>query len=194
LPPQRPRRPDGGNHATSAPARAHRAPLLACGAEVELASAGGSRRVRVEDFCTAPKRNVMTPDELVVAVHVPDRRGPQQFAKVGPRNAMVIAVCSLAVALDARARSVGTAIGSAGPTVLRAHSAEAFLAGELDWDGRSELDDAVIERFAELVAGDSRPIDDVRGLAAYRRHALAVLARRTLRWVWSDHREEAACA
>jgi CO/xanthine dehydrogenase FAD-binding subunit len=193
-PPIRTRGTIGGNLGTSSPAGDLLPPLIACGAEVELASTGGARRVRVEDFCTAPKRNVMAPDELVVAVHVPARRGPQQFAKVGPRNAMVIAVCSFALALDATTRSVGTAIGSAGPTVLRAGSAEAFIAGELDWDGGSELDDAVVDRFGELVAADSRPIDDVRGLAAYRRHALAVLARRTLRWVWSEHGGEAACA
>jgi CO/xanthine dehydrogenase FAD-binding subunit len=98
---------------------------------------------------------------------------------------MVIAVCSFA--LDLREDRVGTCIGSAGPTPLRATEAEAFAAGELDWDARAPLSDAALRRFGELVAGAARPIDDVRGSAAYRRHALGVLARRSLAWAWQEH-------
>jgi CO/xanthine dehydrogenase FAD-binding subunit len=100
---------------------------------------------------------------------------------------MVIAVCSFAVALDLRARTVGTGIGSAGPTPLRALEAEA-LAGDLPWQG-GPLDEQLAHRFGDAVAAASRPIDDVRGAAEYRRHALAVLARRTLRWAVNDVRE-----
>jgi CO/xanthine dehydrogenase FAD-binding subunit len=129
---------------------------------------------------------VLRGDELIVAVHVPLARGPQQFAKVGTRNAMVIAVCSFALALDPEARSVGTGIGSAGPTPLRAREAEDYLGSELDeaaaWHGGGALSDSAITRFGDLVAAAASPIDDVRGSAAYRRRALGVLAGRTLRW------------
>ncbi len=89
---------------------------------------------------------------------------------------MVIAVCSFA--LDVSDGRVGTCIGSAGPTPIRAREAEAFAEGLDSWS-----DDAGA-RFGELVAAAASPIDDVRGTAAYRRHALSVLARRTLTWAW----------
>ena len=140
----------------------------------------------VAEFITGPKRNVLAPDELIAAIHVREAAGAQQFSKVGTRNAMVIAVCSFALALDPEARTVGTCIGSAAPTPVRATEAEAFAAGALDWDGGGPLEEAVARRFGELAAAAASPIDDVRGSAAYRRHALSVLARRTLSWAWSE--------
>jgi CO/xanthine dehydrogenase FAD-binding subunit len=162
--------------------------LLACAADVEVASVRGTRTVPVREFFTGPKRSVLAPDELITAVTVPVGRGPQQFAKVGTRNAMVIAVCSFAVAIDLVDRTVGTGIGSAGPTPLRAVEAEEFAAAKLPWETRDPLPDSVSREFGRLVAAAARPIDDVRGSADYRRHALSVLARRTLGWAW---REEA---
>jgi CO/xanthine dehydrogenase FAD-binding subunit len=140
----------------------------------------------VAAFVTGPKRNALEPDELIAAVRLPAAAGPQVFAKVGTRNAMVIAVCSFALALDAEARTVGTCLGSAAPTPVRASEAEAFAASELDWEGRTPVSDATLERFGALVAGAARPIDDVRGTSAYRRHALAVLGRRALTWAWGE--------
>jgi CO/xanthine dehydrogenase FAD-binding subunit len=175
----------GGNLGSSSPAGDALPPLYASGAEVELASSRGTRRLPVAEFVTGPKRNVLAEDELIAAVWIAPATGPQQFAKVGTRNAMVIAVCSFALSLDLDARTVGTCIGSAGPTPIRATEAEAFAAGELDWDGRAPLDPAVLDRFGALVGAAARPIDDVRGSAAYRRHALGVLARRTLGWAWA---------
>jgi CO/xanthine dehydrogenase FAD-binding subunit len=176
----------GGNLGSSSPAGDALPPLYADDAEVELASAQGTRRLRVADFVTGPKRNQLRPDELIAAVHVRPARGAQQFSKIGTRNAMVIAVCSFGLSLDPEVRSVGTCIGSAAPTPVRASDAEAYAAAELDWDGGSELNADVTARFGELVAQAASPIDDVRGSAAYRRHALAVLARRTLTWAWSE--------
>lgn len=175
----------GGNLGSSSPAGDALPPLYASGAEVELASERGTRRLPVGEFITGPKRNVLAEDELIAAVWIAPATGPQQFSKVGTRNAMVIAVCSFALSLDLDARTVGTCIGSAGPTPIRATEAEAFAAGELDWDARAPLDPAMAERFGELVAAAAQPIDDVRGSAAYRRHALGVLARRTLGWAWA---------
>ncbi len=179
----------GGNLGTASPAGDAHPPLLAADAQVELASATGTRRVPVREFFTGPKQTTMRKDELIAAFLVEPAAGPQQFSKVGTRNAMVIAVCSFALALDPARRRVGTGIGSAGPTPLRATEAERFLEGVLDeegsWDGRTRVSEAAVTRFGELVASAARPIDDVRGTAAYRRHALSVLARRCFTWAWA---------
>jgi CO/xanthine dehydrogenase FAD-binding subunit len=178
----------GGNLGSASPAGDAHPPLLAADAVVELASVRGVRQVPVKDFFTGPKRSVLAPDELIRAVLVRPAAGPEQFAKVGTRNAMVIAVCSFALALDGAARRVGTGIGSAAPTPVAAPAAEEFAAAELPWQSRGPLPDPVARRFGELVSAAAAPIDDVRGTAAYRRHALAVLARRTLCWAWEELR------
>ena len=177
-----------GNLGSASPAGDAHPPLLAAGAIVEVESVRGRRLVPVADFFTGVKRNALEPDELIRAVHVPVTGGPQQFAKIGTRNAMVIAVASFALALHPAARRVGTGIGSAAPTPRRAPAAEDLLAGELDWDGRAPLDASVVRRFGELVAAAADPIDDVRGSAVYRRHALAVMAARTATWAWNEYR------
>lgn len=177
----------GGNLGTASPAGDCHPVLIACGAEVEAVSAArGSRRVAVDDFFVGPGQNALEPDELIAAVRVPRPSGPQQFAKVGRRNAMTLAVCSIAIAIDREQRTVGTAIGAVGPTPLRAADAEQFLAGALEeeglWESDRPLAAAVLERFGELVAAAARPVDDVRGSADYRRHAVSVLARRVASW------------
>ncbi len=181
-----------GNLGSASPAGDAHPPLLAINATVELESVRGTRTVPVKDYFTGPKRSVLEPDELIRAVHVPLTAAPQQFAKIGTRNAMVIAVTSFAIALHPDDRRVGTGIGSAAPTPRAAPEAEEWLAGELDWDIGSPIDDRVVRRFGELVAAAADPIDDVRGTAAYRRHALAVLAARTATWAWEDYRAEAS--
>ena len=78
---------------------------------------------------------------------------------------------------------VGVALGSCGPTILRASEAEGFAAGLFDetgWSKRLVLSDAARTEFGRLVASAARPIDDVRGTAAYRRHVLGVIAGRAL--------------
>ena len=180
----------GGNLGTASPAGDGLPPLYVSDAEVELASSSGTRRLAVAEFVTGPKRQAAREDELIAAFHLPAATGAQQFSKIGTRNAMVIAVCSLSLAIWPERRAVCACIGSAGPTPIRAAEAEAFIAGVLDedglWEGRGPLAGAALERFGELVAAAAAPIDDVRGSAAYRRHALAVLARRTLAWAWSE--------
>jgi CO/xanthine dehydrogenase FAD-binding subunit len=179
-----------GNLGTASPAGDAHPPLLAGGAVVDAESVRGRREIPIDDFFTGPKRNALAPDELIRSVRVPVAPGPQQFAKVGTRNAMVIAVCSFAVALDPVGGTVGTGIGSAGPTPLRSRAAEA-LAASLPWSVGGALDDDLVRSFGSLVAEAAVPIDDVRSSAAYRRHALGVLAGRSLRWVWSSYVESA---
>jgi len=175
----------GGNLGTASPAGDAHPVLLASDATVQLASISGARSLPVRDFFVGPKKNAMRPDELITGVSIPKAAGGQQFSKVGTRNAMVIAVCSFAVDVNHERGKVGTGIGSAGPTPLRAPEAEAFIEGELDWSNRKTPSAAALDRFGELVAAAAKPIDDIRGLAAYRRHALAVMARRCLAWAWA---------
>jgi CO/xanthine dehydrogenase FAD-binding subunit len=178
----------GGNLGTASPAGDALPPLYASDAEVELASTDGARRLPVAEFITGPKRNAMRPDELIAAFHIPRAEGPQQYAKIGTRNAMVIAVCAFGLALHPERKKVGTCLGSAAPTPVRAGEAEEFVEGVLEWDSRGEIGDSALARFGELVGEAARPISDVRGSAAYRAHAVGVLARRTLKWAWEEYR------
>ncbi|MCX4659437.1 FAD binding domain-containing protein [Streptomyces uncialis] len=182
----------GGNLGTASPAGDAHPALLAAGAEIEAESVRGVRRIPVDAFYTGVKRNALAPDELIRAVHVDTADGPQQFSKVGTRNAMVIAVCAFAFALHPRTRTVRTGVGSAAPTPIRAGTAEEFLTAALDedglWDSGRPVPPSVAKEFAGLCAAACAPIDDVRGTAAYRRHAVAVLARRTLTWAWESYR------
>ncbi|HUY70675.1 MAG TPA: FAD binding domain-containing protein [Gaiellaceae bacterium] len=150
----------GGNLATASPAGDALPPLHLESAEVECASVRGVRRVPLDEFVTGVKRTVLAPDELISAVWVTPSGASQTFMKVGPRNAMVIAVVSLALSAGEELRA---SFGSAGPrpVLVTAPRAEA-------------------DTFAERVAAAASPIDDVRGSAAYRRHALRVLASRAL--------------
>jgi CO/xanthine dehydrogenase FAD-binding subunit len=153
----------GGNLGTASPAGDALPPLLVEEADVELASVRGVRRMPVREFLIGPKRSALAEDELIAAVVVRPSGGAQTFMKVGPRNAMVIAVCSLAVVADRERGEVRASFGSAGPVpgLVRVPLSEA-----------TSLPDAVVAAAS--------PIDDVRGTAAYRRHALRVLAGRAL--------------
>jgi CO/xanthine dehydrogenase FAD-binding subunit len=153
----------GGNLGTASPAGDALPPLLVEGAEVELAKPGGTRSIPLTDFLVGPKRNSLADDELILAVRLAPSKSRQTFMKVGPRNAMVIAVCSLALAVDREREEIRAAYGSAGPVP------GLVTAPLADRDG-----------FPERVAAAASPIDDVRGTAAYRRHALKVLTGRAL--------------
>src|SRR5438046_5794680 len=150
----------GGNLGTSSPAGDALPPLLVCGGQVRVGSVRGERTLPLEEFVTGVKRNALADDELILDVTVDAEPGRQTFLKVGPRNAMVISVVSLALRVDGE---LTASFGSAGP-----------VPGLV----RAPLDDA--ESFPEQVASAASPIDDVRGTAAYRRHALRVLTRRAL--------------
>ena len=186
----------GGNLGTASPAGDGLPPLYVSDAEIEVASRdGGARRIPIGEFVVGPKRNALRPGELIAGYHVPAAEGPQQYAKIGTRNAMVIAVCSLALVLHPEQRRVAACIGSAGPTPIRATEAEAFIGGVLEerglWDAPAPLDELVLRRFGELVEIAAKPISDVRGTAAYRSYAVGKLAQRTCKWAWDEWREGA---
>jgi CO/xanthine dehydrogenase FAD-binding subunit len=179
----------GGNLGAASPAGDSHPPLLAGDAVIEVESAArGVRMIPATEFYLGVKRNALEDDELIRAFWTAPASGPQYFSKIGTRNAMVIAVCSFAIALHPEERRVGTGVGSAAPTPRRATAAEEFLSAELDWEGRGPLSISTAQRFGELVKEAASPIDDVRGTADYRKHAVSVMARRTLTWAWNDHR------
>lgn len=169
----------GGNLGTCSPAGDGLPPLAALDAVVELSSAVGTRRMPVAEFMVGVKRTARQPGELITAVEVPLLDGWQGYAKVGVRNAMVIAISGACLAIDRPARSVRLALGSVGPTIIRAAAAEALVAAAIDWEhGVVAAGDA--DRFAAAAAEAASPISDHRATADYRRHSIAVLARRLL--------------
>ncbi len=172
----------GGSLATASPAGDALPPLVAVDAVIEVASQRGGRTIAIGDFLLGPQRTSLAPDELVVAVDIPAARGPQVYSRIGGRRAVTTPIASFALDIDPSGR-VGAAIGAAGPTVLRAPVAEAFLAGAL---AAGAVDEGVAIRFGELCAAAADPVDDLRASAAYRRHATAVLARRAVAWAMAE--------
>ena len=165
----------GGNLATASPAGDSIPVLAAYGAEVVAASArAGRRRIPLSEFLVGPKRTSLAPDELIVGVQWRPTPGPGSFTKIGRRSAMVIAVASACLQVDEKRHGVRLALGSVGPTVLRARLAEDFARGR-DWS-----DPTILAEFGRLAAAEARPIDDLRGTGAYRRRVVEVLARRAL--------------
>jgi len=171
----------GGNLATASPAGDTLPVLVAAGARVDVASAAGARTVAVEGLLAGPKRTTLQPGELIVAVRLAAAAGPQEFLKVGVRNAMVIAVASCALVVDTGRRTVGCALGSVGPVPIRDRDAESWLTDRIDWGTLRLTDLDAAAGFGRRMAEASRPIDDHRATAAYRRHAVAVLATRAVR-------------
>jgi CO/xanthine dehydrogenase FAD-binding subunit len=183
----------GGNLGTASPAGDALPVLAAYDAEIVLANTVGARSLPWSDFHVGPKETALRPEELILGARWRLVRGPGSFSKIGTRNAMVISMAGLCLVLDEDARTVRVALGSVAPTIVRALEAESFAAEALDRAGSWDDPNAVpmgrdIEDFGERVAAAARPIDDVRGTAAYRRHACRVLAARALRWALEARR------
>lgn len=175
----------GGNLGTCSPAGDGLPVLSALDAEVLVVSQRGERTVSVHDLMVGVKRTSLGPGELIAEITVPVRIGGQGYAKVGVRNAMVIAVASACLVADEEARSVSLALGSVGPTIIRCTDAEDFLSSAADWTARRADPDA-LQRFGELASVASSPITDHRSSADYRRHAVGVLSRRLARRAFDE--------
>jgi CO/xanthine dehydrogenase FAD-binding subunit len=175
----------GGNLATASPAGDTIPVLAALDANVNCVSADGRRSVELGDLITGVKRTSLRPGELIESIRVPVLDGPQEFLKIGTRNAMVISVASLALVVDWPGERAAIGLGSVAPGPLRADIAEAFLADSVDWDRRT-LSVEAADEAAELVRSAATPIDDHRSTAAYRSHGIGVLARRALRRAFSQ--------
>jgi CO/xanthine dehydrogenase FAD-binding subunit len=184
----------GGNLGTASPAGDALPVLAACDAEVVVRSrARGDRSMPWHVFLTGPKKTALAPDELIIGARWPLGRGPGSFSKIGTRNAMVISVASVCLVVDEENARVKVALGSVGPTILRATDAEQQIAAAMASSGAWQdpsiaIPDQVIDEFGELVAAAAKPLDDVRGTAAYRRHGCRVLARRAITWALNERR------
>ncbi len=164
----------GGNLGTASPAGDGLTFLAAVDAHVVLASTTGRRTLPWSAFLVGPKRHARRDDEVILGVEVPDAAAwPQAFAKVGVRQAMVIAIVNCCVVRPAD-DDVRVAMGAVGPTVLRVPDAEAAVVGDPTPSAER------LARFETLVRDGIAPITDHRATEAYRRHAAGVLARRTL--------------
>jgi len=170
----------GGNLGTCSPAGDGLPVLSALDAQVRIVSATGERTASVHDVMVGVKRTSLEPGELIAEIVLPVLDGWQGYAKVGVRNAMVIAIASACLVVDAESRHISIALGSVGPTVVRCPDAEQQLAAAVDWAASSVPPEA-LDEFAGLASSASRPITDHRSTADYRRHAVGVLGKRLAR-------------
>lgn len=171
----------GGNLCNSAPSGDSIPPLIVLGGVCNIAGPGGTREVGVEDFCTAPGRNVLQPGELLVSIHFspPVPHSGANYLRFIPRNEMDIAVAGVAssVVLDPGGRrfvSARISLASVAPTPVFARAASQSLVGK-------PVSDETIEEAAQLAMADCKPINDMRGTIQQRVHLVGVLTRRTLR-------------
>jgi xanthine dehydrogenase iron-sulfur cluster and FAD-binding subunit A len=202
-----------GNLITASPANDSITPLMAFDAEMRLRSMEGERVVKLSDFYTGVRRNVMREDEMLVdiAFPAPPEGTRSSFYKLALRRAQAVSVINVAVVLGLetdRVRHAAVTLGSVAPTIIHAEEAEEALSG-------ARLRKGAIQRAAEAAAESARPIDDLRGSASYRSemvrvcterllHALAagterqdypdlpVMLRRPDTWHWSEHLKRAS--
>lgn len=170
----------GGNLGTCSPAGDALPVLSALDAIVHLRSSTGARNISVHEFMVGVKRNARAPDEIIVSVTMPIVAGWQGYAKVGVRNAMVISIASCCLAVDRADSAIRVALGAVGPTIIRCHQTEAWLASQLDLSSVAAVSANLLKEFGDRVAQEAKPIDDHRSTAAYRRHAVSTLAKRLL--------------
>ena len=168
-----------GNLITASPANDTITPLVALGASVTLQSTHGTHAVPLRDFYTGVRKTVMQPDEMLVDIFFPAMTSTQRgtFIKLALRRAQAISLVDVALVLDFEADTVRTAaltLGSVAPTIIHAEEAERYLVGKA-------LSAEVISEAARLAMDASKPIDDVRGSAAYRREMVRVCTLRGLR-------------
>jgi CO/xanthine dehydrogenase FAD-binding subunit len=167
----------GGNLANASPAGDMIPPLVASGAEVEVAGPSGSRHIPVGQLHSGPGKTVLGEGEMIKLVAVPLPEGEEGFLKVGGRQAMFISVVSLAWRWtrrdDGALADVRLALGAVAPTVRRAPAAEAVLEA-------SRPSPAVTDRAVAALQDDISPIDDVRASAWYRRELAGALLRQAL--------------
>jgi CO/xanthine dehydrogenase FAD-binding subunit len=170
----------GGNLGTCSPAGDSLPVLAALNATIHVIGPDGNRDIDFVDFMVGVKKNSLQPAEFVHSVSMPIVDGWQGYAKVGTRNAMVISTASACLVRDSDEGFVSIALGSVGPTIIRAHNAEAWLMKTTSLRASAQLEPSVAQEFGRQVALESRPIDDHRSTADYRRHAIGVLAQRLL--------------
>jgi xanthine dehydrogenase iron-sulfur cluster and FAD-binding subunit A len=175
-----------GNLITASPANDTITPLWAMGAWVTLQSkAKGKRDISLEEFMLGVRHTALEPDEMLTGISFPALKENEfgTFIKLGLRRAQAISVVNVAVVLGFRSSPIASrnseiesawiTLGSVAPTIVAAEEAQRFLVGET-------LEDNVIDDAARFAMNAARPIDDIRGTAAYRREMVRVLVARAL--------------
>ncbi len=168
----------GGNLCNASPAADGVPPLLVLGAEVELASATGLRRLALSDFLLGPRQTALQPDEVMTAILIPAMalHGQSAFVKLGARRHLVISIAMIAARLQVsggRLAAVALAAGSCSAVATRLPLVEAALTG-------APVDQALGLVRAQDVTAALSPIDDIRSSATYRSHAATELVRRAV--------------
>ncbi len=168
-----------GNLITASPANDTITPLIALGASVTLQSLNGTRKIPLQDFYTGVRKTVLQPAEMLVDIFFPALTSTQRgtFIKLALRRAQAISLVNVAIILTIETdtvRSASIALGAVTPTIIHATEAEQYLEGK-------KLSNEVMEEAARLTMNASKPIDDIRGSAAYRREMVRVCTLRGLR-------------
>lgn len=170
----------GGNLCTAAPSADMAPALLALGAQTIIATGKREKVVPLEEFFTGPKKTILKNNEILVRLEIPPVKpnSSGEYIKLGRRNAMEIALVSAAaqITLDGRKETCEEAclaLGTAGPTPLRAKEAEGVLKGK-------KLDQKVIDLAAETASREASPRTSWRSTEEYRRDMIRVLIRRTI--------------
>ena len=174
-----------GNLITASPANDTITPLMALGASITLQSTNGTRSIALKDFYSGVRKTAMQPDEMMVDISFPAMKTTQRgaFIKLALRRAQAISIVDAAIIVDFTGDSVTSAsiaLGSVAPTIIRAPEAEKYLEGK-------QLTDEVIAEAARLTMNATKPIDDIRGSAAYRLEMVRVCALRGLRSIRDGH-------
>jgi CO/xanthine dehydrogenase FAD-binding subunit len=168
----------GGNVMNASPAMDTGAPLVVLGAEVELQSTSGSRRVPITDLWTAPGRTSAQSGELCVAIHLPSRppSSGSAYVRLEYRRAMEIAVVGAAASIqldsDGNVLAVSLALTAVAPTIIAVNGTDVFV-------GR-HIDGSLLAEVASLASDQAAPISDLRASDSYRRHCIGVMARRAV--------------
>ena len=169
----------GGNMANATPSADVAPSLIALNATAKIASAGGERTVRMEEFFSGPGQNVMNPDEILTEITIP-KTSPRlvgDYIKFSPRDMMDLAYIGVAVvydlAIDKKCNGVRIVLGAVAPTPIRAKNSEALLEGQV-------LTEELAAKVGDEAAKESKPISDVRSSADYRRAMVGVMTKRAI--------------
>ena len=169
----------GGNMANASPSADTSPALMALDATVTIASAGGERKIAVEEFFKGPGQNAMNQDEILTEVTVPQTGANLvgEYIKFSPREMMDLAYVGVAVVYnfvnDKKCTGVRIVLGAVAPTPIRAKRAEAALEGQV-------LSEALAEKVGHIAAEEAKPISDVRSSADYRRAMVGTMTKRAL--------------
>jgi carbon-monoxide dehydrogenase medium subunit len=180
----------GGNLANASPAADSIPAMIVLDGVARVAGPNGRREILIAAFCTGPGRNDLEAGEFIVSLHFPPPapRSGSAWERFIPRNEMDIAVVNAAACLTLDGDVVTEArlaIGAVAPTPLSLDSVAAALVGR-------RLDDAAVDDAARGASEAARPISDMRGTEAQRRHLAGVLTARVIRRAAARARGEEA--